>query len=104
MDLYSQEIQEKEKDLQNQPQTIGNRNIYINNNCKCKWIKCTNHKIQTGGMDTKTRPIYMLSTKNLLQTSRHIQTESERMEKYIPHKWEAKGSWSSNPHIRQNRP
>ena len=28
--------------------------------------------------------------------------ESERMEKYIPCKWEAKESWSSNPHIRQN--
>ena len=24
--------------------------------------------------------------------------------KYIPCKWEAKESWSSNPHIRQNRP
>ena len=31
------------------------------------------------------------------------QTESERMEKYIPFKWEAKETWSSNPHIRQNR-
>ena len=27
-----------------------------------------------------------------------------RMEKYIPCKWEAKESWSSNPHIRQNIP
>ena len=33
-----------------------------------------------------------------------IQTESERMEKYIPCKWEAKESWGSNPRIRQNRP
>ena len=24
--------------------------------------------------------------------------------KYIPCKWEAKQSWSSNPHIRQNKP
>ena len=55
-------------------------------------------------MDTKPRAIYMLSTRNPLQTSRHIQTESERMEKYIPCKWEAKESWSSNLHIRQNRP
>ena len=31
----------------------------------------------------------MLSTRNPLQTSRHIQIESERMEKYIPCKWEA---------------
>ena len=58
----------------------------------------------------KTRPIYiyiyiyMLSTRNPLQTSRHIQTESERMEKYTACKWEAKENWSSNPHIRQNRP
>ena len=52
----------------------------------------------------KTRPIYMLSTRNPLQTSRHIQTEREKMEKYIPCKWEAKESWSSNPPIKQNRP
>ena len=47
---------------------------------------------------------YMLSTRNSLQTSRHIQIESETMEKYTPCRWEAKESWSSNPHIRQNRP
>ena len=47
-------------------------------------------------MDTKTRPLYMLSTRNPLQTSRHIKTESEKMEKYIPCKWEAKESWSNN--------
>ena len=35
-------------------------------------------------MDTKPRAIYMLSTRNPLQTSRHIQTESQGMEKYIP--------------------
>ena len=32
------------------------------------------------------------------------QTESERMEIYIPCKWETKESWSSNSHIRQKRP
>ena len=31
------------------------------------------------------------------------QTKSERMEKYILCKWEAKGTWRSNPDIRQNR-
>ena len=50
------------------------------------------------------RPIYMLSTRNPLQTLRHMQTESERMDKYIPCKCEAKESWSSNPNIRQHRP
>ena len=29
---------------------------------------------------------------------------SGRTEKYVPCKWEAKESWSSDPHIRQNRP
>ena len=32
----------------------------------------------------------MLSTRNPFQISRYIQTENERMEKYIPCKWEAK--------------
>ena len=32
-------------------------------------------------MNTKTRPIYMLSTRDPLQSLRHIQTESERMKK-----------------------
>ena len=32
-------------------------------------------------MDTKTRPVYMLSTRDPLQTKGHIQTESEGMEK-----------------------
>ena len=44
----------------------------------------------------KNKTIYMLSTRNPLQTSRHIQTESGKMEKYIPCKWEAKESWSNN--------
>ena len=52
MDLHSQEIQKKEKDLQNQPQAIKKMAIgiyiYINNYFKCKWIKCSNQKKQTG--------------------------------------------------------
>ena len=52
----------------------------------------------------KTRPIYMLSTRNPLQTWGYIQTEIERTGKYIPCKWEAKENLSNNPHIRQNRP
>ena len=30
--------------------------IYINNYCKCKWIKCSYQKTQTGLMDTKQDP------------------------------------------------
>ena len=55
------------------------------------------------GYRNKTH-IYILSTRNPLQTYRHIWTESERMEKYISCQWGAKESWSSSPHTRQNRP
>ena len=49
MDFCSQEIQQKKKDLQNQTQLEnGNRNIYINNYFKWKWIKSSNQKRQTG--------------------------------------------------------
>jgi len=37
-------------------------------NFKCKWIKCSNWKTQTGWMETKTKPTYMLSTRNPIQT------------------------------------
>ena len=41
-------------------------------------------------MDTKTRPIYMLPPEDPLQTYRHTQTESKRMEKDIPCEWKPK--------------
>ena len=37
-------------------------------------------------MDTETRPLYMLSTRDPPQNKGHIQTESEGLEKDIPHK------------------
>ena len=46
----------------------GYRNIYINNYFKSKWIKCSNQKTQTGWVGTITRSIFMLSTRNPLQT------------------------------------
>ena len=39
---------------------------------------------KTGWMDTKIRPIYMLSSRDPLQIQKHIQTESERMAKSNP--------------------
>ena len=41
-------------------------------------------------MDTKTRPLYVLSTRDPPQTKGHIQTESESMEKDISCKWRPK--------------
>ena len=37
-------------------------------------------------MDTKTRPLYTLSTRDPPQNKGHIQAESEGLEKDIPHK------------------
>ena len=37
--------------------------LHINNYLKCKWIKCTT---ETGLVDTKTGPVYMLSTRGPL--------------------------------------
>ena len=54
-------------------------------------------------MDKKTRPVYMLSTTDPLQSWEHIQTKSEGMEKDIPCKWQSKESKTNNSHIRQNR-
>jgi len=41
-------------------------------------------------MDTKIRPLYMLSTRDPLQNRGHIQNESERLEKDISCKWKPK--------------
>ena len=68
----------------------GNRTILIHNYFKCKWVECPNQKTKTGWMDTKTRPLYMLSTRDPPQNKGHIQTESEGLEKNISHKWDQK--------------
>ena len=41
-------------------------------------------------MDTKTRPLYMLSIRDPPQNKGHIQTESEGLEKCISCKWRPK--------------
>ena len=64
-------------------------NIYTNNRSQ-KYMKET----LACWMDTKTRPIYMLSTRDPLQTWGHTQTQSEGMEKGISWKWKPKESRS----------
>ena len=51
-------------------------------------------------MDKKTRPLYILSTRDPPQNKGHIQTESEGLEKDIPRKERPVESRSSNTHIR----
>ena len=43
----------------------------------------------------------MLYKKDPLQNQRHIQTESEGMEKYILRRGKSKENWSNNSHIRK---
>ena len=50
-------------------------------------------------MDKKTRPLYMLSTRDPPQNKGHIQTESEGLEKDIPCKERPKESMNSNTHV-----
>ena len=42
-------------------------------------------------MDTKTRPLYVLSTRDPLETKGHIQAESEWLEKVVSCRWRPKG-------------
>ena len=63
-----------------------NEIILINNHLKCKWVESPNQKTKTGRMDTKTRPLYMLLTRDPPQNKGHIQTESKGLEKDTPHK------------------
>ena len=59
--------------------------MHINNYLKCKWAECPNQKTKTGQMDIKTRPLYILSTRDSPQTYCHRDTESEGLEKNIFH-------------------
>ena len=47
----------------------------------CKWLERRNQKTKAGRMDPKTRPLYMLSTRDPPQNRGHIQTESEGRKK-----------------------
>ena len=51
---------------------------------KCKLVECPNQKTKSGWMDKKTRPLYMLSTRDPPKNRGHIKTESEGMEKDFP--------------------
>ena len=71
-----------------QPKIWGNHELlshsdpqYSINQQVC--VERPNQKTKTGQMDTKTRPLYMLLTRDPPQNKGHIQTESEGLEKDI---------------------
>ena len=49
----------------------------MDNYLKCKQIKYTDQKAQTGWADKKSTPVYMLFTRDPPQTQGHLQTESK---------------------------
>ena len=55
-------------------------------NLNVNGLNAPTKKKKTGSIDTKTKPLYMLSTRDPPQNRGHIQTESEGLEKDIPHK------------------
>ena len=55
-------------------------------------------------MDTKTRPVGMQSSRDTIQTSGHIQTESEGIKKDIPCKWKSKALQTSKREFSTTKP
>ena len=103
--MYSQEIQEKQKDLQNQPQTVKKM-------AKGTYISIVSLNVNELHAPTKRQRLAEWIQKQdpdicCLQETHFTPQDTYRlkvrMEKHIPCKSEAKESWSSNPHIRQNR-
>ena len=80
-------------------QLTKSKNIYINNQIKCEWIKCFNR--ETDWIQNKTH-IYAVYKRHI-HIWGSIQIENEGIEKGIPCKCKSKESWSSNTHVRQNR-
>ena len=102
----------EDKGLQNQHQTIKKMAyIYI-----CIYIYISIITFSVTGLNTPTkrhRLAEWIQKQDLyiccLQETHFRPQDTHRLKvrgwkKYIPCKWEAKESWSSNPHIRQNGP
>ena len=96
----------EEKDLQNQPQTVKKMAIRTHISIitlNVKGLNAPTKRHRLAEWIQKQDP-YICCLQDPFQISRHMQTESERIEKYITCKWEAKQICNSNPHIKQNRP
>ena len=104
MDLHSQEIPQKKNNLQNQPKTKKMSIETYTSIIKCKWIKCSNQKTQLAEWIQKQYPYICCLQETCFRPQDTYRLKVKGWKKYILCKWEAKGSWSSNPHIRQNRP
>ena len=93
MDLYSQEIQEKKKKIyKRKPQTIkkiatGTYISIITLNVNRLNASTKRHRLAEG---IQKQDPYICCLQETHFRPKDAQTESERMEKYISYKWEAK--------------
>ena len=61
-----------------------------NMNPKCKWIKCTNQKTETGKLDKNPKPISLLYPGNPSHMQGYTKAQNKGMEEDLPSKWRAK--------------
>lgn len=54
-------------------------------------------------MDMKIRPIYMLSTRDIIQNESKTHVKGKGMNKDISWQWKLQKSRSSNTYVRKNR-
>ena len=100
-------MQEKKKDLQNQPQTIKKMAI---------WTYISIITLNVNGLNAPTKrhrlaewiqkqdPYICCQQETHFRPQDTYRLKVKGWKKYIPCKWEAKESWSINTHIRQNWP
>ena len=67
----------------------GKEQVPVNNNLKCKWIKCSN-KIHSTSVDKKTQSTIMLFTRDSPQNERSTQAKSDVMKKTYSRQMEMK--------------
>ena len=104
MDLYSQEIQEKRKDLQKQPQTIKKMTIgtyisIITLNVNGLNVPTKGHRLAEW---IQKQDPYICCLEEIHFRTQDTHRLKVRGWKNIFHANGKQKSWSSNPHIRQN--
>ena len=68
-----------------------------------RWIKCSKQTYRLAEWIQKQDPHILCIQETHFRPQDTHRLKVRGWKKYIPCKWEAKESWSSNPHIRQNR-
>ena len=100
-------MQEKKKDLPNQPQTIKKMAIetYVSIiTLNVNGLNAPTKRHRLADWIQKQDPYIYCLQETHFRPKDTYKLKSENMEKYIPSKWEAIDSWSSNSSYQTNRP